>query len=97
MLAFLKQIHSICNFDHYYLSFCVFSIVVIFTSKEWCTVMCTQSNRQYLCKSCDLEDKEYGVVAVADLLAVQVYVWKTSKGKPYYVKLLRIHGKKKCA
>ena len=89
-----------CNFDHYYLSFCVFSIVVymckilyIFTSKE---CMCTQSNRQYLCKSCDLEDKEYGAVAVADLLAEQVYVWKTSKGKPYDVKLLRIHGKKKC-
>ena len=59
--------------------------------------MCTQSNRQYLCKSCDLEDKEYGAVAVADLLAEQVYVWKTSKGKPYDVKLLRIHGKKKCA
>ena len=58
--------------------------------------MCTQSNRQYLCKSCDLEDKEYGAVAVADLLAEQVYVWKTSKGKPYDVKLLRIHGKKKC-
>ena len=53
--------------------------------------MCTQSNRQYLCKSCDLEDKEYGAVAVADLLAEQVYVWKTSKGKPYDVKLLRIH------
>ena len=52
---------------------------------------------QYLCKSCDLEDKEYGAVAVADLLAEQVYVWKTSKGKPYDVKLLRIHGKKKCA
>eukprot|EP00731_Ephydatia_muelleri_P037545 Em0502g2a len=33
--------------------------------------MCTQSNRQYLCKSCDLEDKEYGAVAVADLLAEQ--------------------------
>ena len=93
-----------CNFDHYYLSFCVFSTVVyvckilyFFTSKEWCTVMCTQSNRPYLCKSCDLEDKEYGAVAVADLLAEQVYVWKTSKGKPYDVKLLRIHGKKKCA
>ena len=54
--------------------------------------MCTQSNRQYLCKSCDLEDKEYGAVTVADLLAEQVYVWKTSKGKPYYVKLLRIHS-----
>ncbi|KAL5457718.1 hypothetical protein EMCRGX_G035006 [Ephydatia muelleri] len=61
---------------------------------KWCTVMCTQSNRPYLCKSCDLEDKEYGAVAVADLLAEQVYVWKTSKGKPYDVKLLRIHDKK---
>ena len=36
-------------------------------------------------------------MAVADLHAEQVYVWKTSKGKPYDVKLLRIHGKKKCA
>eukprot|EP00731_Ephydatia_muelleri_P000180 Em0001g180a len=55
--------------------------------------MCTQSNRQYLCKSSDLEDKEYGAVAVSDLLVEQVYVWKTSKGKPYDVKLLRIHDK----
>eukprot|EP00731_Ephydatia_muelleri_P008104 Em0004g442a len=40
------------------------------------------------------KDKEYGAVAVADLHAEQVYVWKTSKGKPYDVKLLRIHDKK---
>ena len=36
-------------------------------------------------------------MAVADLLAELVYVWKTSKGEPYDVKLLKIHGKKKCA
>ena len=93
-----------CNFDHCYLSFCVFCIVVyvckmlyMYIFQNNGTVMCTQSNRQYLCKSCDLEDKEYGAVAVADLLAEQVYVWKISKGKPYDVILLRIHGKKKCA
>ena len=70
---------------------------IFLLQKKWCIVMCTQSNRQYLCKSCVLEVKEYGAVAVADLLAEQVCVWKTSKGKPYDVKLLRIHGKKKCA
>ena len=30
--------------------------IYIFTSNEWCTVLCTQSNRQFLCKSSDLED-----------------------------------------
>ena len=81
----------------YFFENCLNYKYIVFISKEWCTVLCEQSNRQFLCKSCDLEDKEYGAVAVADLQAEQVYVWKTSKGKSYEVKLLRVYGKKKVA
>ena len=66
---------------------------VFFSSKEWCTVLCTQSNRQFLCKSCDLEDKECGTMEVPDLVVGNELVWKTSKGTSYDVKLLRVHGK----
>ena len=57
------------------------------------TVVCEQSNRQFLCKSSDLEDREIEPMAVPDLDVWNEYVWKSSKGTSYDVKLLRVHGK----